>query len=94
MGAGWDFSSTSKTTALPGVCCHFLWRIVPLPEISSLQGTSPGLLDGDKQRGVNELFLKTQTSAEACCGSDFVELGQQLQCNGKKGREPEKKKKR
>ena len=33
-GAGWDFGNTSKTTALPGVCRHFLGRTTPLPEKS------------------------------------------------------------
>lgn len=35
VGALWDFGNTSRTTALPGVCHHFLCRTTLLPEISS-----------------------------------------------------------
>lgn len=39
-GGCWDFDNTSKTTALPGVCCHFLCRTPP-PHPSPNSGTPP-----------------------------------------------------
>ena len=46
MGAGWDFGNTSKTTALPGVCYHFLYKAEsPPPQCMNL-----GCLDGGVHR--------------------------------------------
>lgn len=46
VGAGWDFSNTSKTTAITGICCHFLCRTASPPKSPPPQPLKPGQLDG------------------------------------------------